>query len=83
MDRAAVLKDIAEHKCKVTSSSISDTSATKVNDNFVIFTYKGMAKGTCDEKPMPDAPMYVTTIWMKDGENWKPVFHMGSQVTKM
>lgn len=81
-DRAAVLKGIAENKCEITSSSISDTSATKVNDNFVIFTYKGMAKGTCDGQAIPDTPMYVTTLWMKDGENWKAVFHMESQEMK-
>lgn len=78
-DRAATLKSISENKCEVTSSSISETSAVKINENFVIFTYKGMAKGTCDGKPMPDGPMYTSSIWMKDGENWKAVFHMSSR----
>lgn len=78
-DRAATLKSIAENPCEMTSSSISDTSAVKINENFVIFTYKGMAKGTCDGKPMPDGPMYISNIWMKDGENWKAVFHMESR----
>ena len=81
-DRAAILKGIAENPCQITSSSISDASATKVNDNFVIFTYKGTAKGTCEGKALPDTPMYVTTLWMKDGENWKAVFHMESQEMK-
>ncbi|MDH3492264.1 MAG: nuclear transport factor 2 family protein [Acidobacteriota bacterium] len=78
MDRAATLKDIAENKCDVKSSSISEGKATKVNDNIVIFTYTGKAAGTCDGNAMPDVPIYTTTIWQKVGEDWKAVFHMST-----
>jgi len=76
MDRAAAIKDVAENKCEVTGTSVTEVKATKVNDNFVIVTYKGTAKGTCDGKAMPDIPLYTSSIWMKDGDSWKGVFHM-------
>ena len=79
MDRAAALKSYTEHKCEVTSSALSDTNATKINDNLVIFSYKAVSKGTCEGKPMPDAPAYVASIWKKEGDSWKAVFHMMSQ----
>ena len=76
MDRAAALKDIAENKCDVTATSVTEVKATKVNDSFVIVTYKGSAKGICDGKPLSGAPLYSSSIWMKDGDDWKAVFHM-------
>lgn len=79
LDRAAALKTYTEHNCEVTSSALSDTNATKINDNLVVFTYKAMSKGTCDGKAMPDAPAYVSSIWVKEGDAWKAVFHMMSQ----
>ncbi len=83
MDRAAAIKIIGEHKCEVTSTGLSDAMATKVTDSIYIFTYQGKAAGTCDGKPMPDAPSHTTTIYMKDGDKWKPVFHMGTPEMSM
>ncbi|HUF03148.1 MAG TPA: nuclear transport factor 2 family protein [Aridibacter sp.] len=73
-DRAAELKSIGEHKCEVKSWSLSEEKATKVNDNFVILTYKGNQDGTCGDEAL-DKVIYTSTIFMKDGDTWKPVFH--------
>ncbi len=74
-DRATVMSQIAGHKCEVSSSALSNMNATKVNDNFVILTYTGNMKVTCDGKPAPEVS-HVTTIFQKDGDNWKVLFHM-------
>jgi hypothetical protein len=81
-DRAAEIKDIASGGCKISNWSIDDAKATKVNDNFYVMTYKGNQAGTCGEEALPKVT-YTSTIFMKDGETWKPVFHANSPASKM
>ncbi len=80
-DRAAEIKAIGEGGCKINSFSLSDGMATKVNDGLYIFTYKGMQDGTCGEEAL-DKVVYTTTIFTKDGDAWKPMFHMNSPEPK-
>lgn len=76
-DRAAEIKMIGEEKCEIKSWSLTEEKATKVNDNFVILTYKGSQDGSCGGKAL-DKVVYTSTIFMKDGDTWKPVFHANS-----
>lgn len=78
--RADVLKQIAENKCEITGTSVGSTHAIKINDDLVLFIYKGSANGTCEGKPAGAA--YDASIWKKDGDNWKVVFHMESPEMK-
>ncbi|REJ76229.1 MAG: DUF4440 domain-containing protein [Acidobacteria bacterium] len=81
-DRAAEIAYIGEHKCEISSYTLSDEKATKVNDNFVVLTYAAASKGTCDGQPMPEK-MYTASVYMKDGDSWKPVMHMNSVAREM
>lgn len=74
-DRAATIKAISENKCEVKSNELADFNATKVNDDLAVLRYKGTVDGTCDGKPMPKT-VFITTIFVKDGDAWKPAFHM-------
>ena len=74
MDRAAAIKSIAEHKCEVKRTTLADSKAVKINDNLYLFMTKGSSEGACDGQPMPEA-MHGTTLYAKDGDAWKPVFH--------
>ncbi|REJ76230.1 MAG: nuclear transport factor 2 family protein [Acidobacteria bacterium] len=77
-DRAAILKQIAEHNCEIDSTGLSEAIATKVADNMYVFSYYGRATGKCDGETIPSAPNYTTTVFRKDGDVWKAVFHMGT-----
>ncbi|MCO6512321.1 MAG: nuclear transport factor 2 family protein [Aridibacter famidurans] len=80
-DRAAEIKWVTDHKCEQSSATLSGEKATKVNDDLVVLTYSAASKGTCEGQPMPN--MYVTTIYQKDGDSWKPVLHFTSAEMKM
>jgi hypothetical protein len=81
-DRAAEIKDIGGGGCKISNWSIEDAKATKINDNFYVMTYKGNQTGTCGDEALPKL-VYTSTIFMKDGDAWKPVFHANSPASKM
>ena len=81
-DRASEIKAIGENDCKLNSFSLADGKATKINDNLYVFTYKGTQDGTCGGKAL-DKVVYTTTIFTKDGDTWKPLFHMNTPEQKM
>lgn len=81
-DRAGELKNIAEHDCTINSWSLSNEKATKVGENFAILTYKGTQSGKCGEETLPGT-VYTATIFMKDGDSWKVVYHGNSPEQKM
>ena len=81
-DRASEIKAIGEGDCKVSSYSLADGKAVKINDGLYIFTYKGNQEGTCGGKAL-DKVVYTTTIFTKDGDTWKPLFHMNTPAGKM
>ena len=77
LDRAAALKGIAEHKCEIKSSALSDFHASKIADDIYLLTYKGTMDAVCDGNPAPKM-MWVSTLIKKDGDDWKGLFHMTS-----
>lgn len=80
-DRAAEIKSIGEGGCKLNSFSLEDGKAVKVNDNLYIVFYKGNQDGTCGGKAL-DKVVYTSTIFTKDGDTWKPLFHMNTAEKK-
>jgi ketosteroid isomerase-like protein len=71
-DKSAAIKLWTEQKCEIKSVAISDAAGDSYNKDFAILTYKGSADGKCDGAPY--APVWGTTIFMKDGETWKMMF---------
>lgn len=76
-NRAEALKNIGEHKCEVKSYSLSDFHTSKISDNIFLLTYKATTEGTCDGKPIPKGS-WVSSVFMKDGDKWKGLFHMST-----
>lgn len=76
-DRAGEIKMIGEGKCEVKSWSLTDEKATKINENFVVLTYTSNQDGSCGGEAL-DKKVFTSTIFMKDGDAWKPVFHANS-----
>jgi hypothetical protein len=58
--------------CKINSVNVSDGAATQLADDTALLTYKGSAEGICNGQPV--MPLWGTTIFMKSGDTWKPVF---------
>ena len=74
-DRAATIKNIGEHNCEISKMTFSGPASVKVNDNLYLFMTKGAMEGKCGDDPAPKG-INSTTVFMKDGDDWKPVFHM-------
>ncbi|HUF04299.1 MAG TPA: nuclear transport factor 2 family protein [Aridibacter sp.] len=79
-DRAARINYQAEHKCEIESLSHSDQRTTKFSDDVVLVTYKASVDGTCDGNAVPKT-IWAGTIFVKEGEDWKLAFHMGTPVS--
>lgn len=76
-DKAGEIKMVGEGKCEVKSWSLSDEKATKINDNFVVLTYTSNQDGACGGEAL-DKKVFTSTIFIKEGDAWKPVFHANS-----
>lgn len=79
LDKAGAIKAATEHPCEITSSSFSGSKAVKVTDNLYMYMTKGAMEGTCGDDPLPKG-MNATTIFAKEGADWKPVFHTATPI---
>ena len=77
MDRAAAIKSIDEHNCEPSYMSFSNARSVKIKVNLYMFMTKVAMEGKCGDQPMPKG-IHGTTISAKDGEDWKPVFYVGT-----
>ncbi|WOJ97006.1 nuclear transport factor 2 family protein [Congregibacter brevis] len=60
--------------CDVDSFALSGGDATQVLPNVAVLTLTGSVKATCGEQQFDDMPVYPTTVYVNDGENWKWAF---------
>ena len=79
--RAERIKYQGEHKCDVKSINIEDARSAKLSDNVALLTYKSVVDGTCDGTKVP-APIWSTSIFVKDGDAWKAASYMGTAGAK-
>lgn len=73
-DKTATIKEWIESKCDVKSYSLNDAKSVSINANTAMLTFRGNAEGTCDGQPL--SSLWGTTLMMKDGDAWRPVFYM-------
>ncbi len=64
--------------CDIKSASPIQPTASEVSDIIAILTYKGTMAGTCEGQPVSD--FWGTTIFQKDGGEWKMVYQFRSPV---
>jgi len=74
MPKAEVVKMIAENKDEVKSFSLSDPHVTPVGADAAVLTYKGTIDGTSNGKPIP-SPVAVATVFVRNGTDWKAIYH--------
>ncbi|HQZ81882.1 MAG TPA: DUF4440 domain-containing protein [Pyrinomonadaceae bacterium] len=78
-NKADAVKMIGQMKCEVKSTANSDAKMSRIDDNSYALTYKSTTDATCagpDGKGerIPN-PTQAVTVFARDGEKWKAVFH--------
>jgi ketosteroid isomerase-like protein len=71
-NKADTIKAWTEPKCEIKSFALSDGKATMITKDAAILTFKGVPEGTCDGNPLK--AIWQTSIYVKDGDTWKPVY---------
>ncbi|HLA95660.1 MAG TPA: nuclear transport factor 2 family protein [Pyrinomonadaceae bacterium] len=75
-DKAATIKEWTESKCDVKSYSLTDAKSVSLNATTALLTFRGNAEGTCGGEPLSN--LWGTTLFIKEGDAWKPVFYMST-----
>lgn len=79
MGKADIAKMISEVKCDVKTWSLDDPQMSRIDDNTYVISYKGTFDGSCtgpDGKSMKiPSPTRGASVYVRDGEKWKGVFH--------
>jgi hypothetical protein len=76
MNKAETIKAWAESKCDVKSYSLVDAKSVSLNATTALLTFRGNASGTCNGQPIHN--LWGTTLFVKEGDTWKPVFYTDS-----
>ncbi len=77
VDRAGKIKLMGTDRCEVKSIAHDAARSMKLSDTIWLLTYKTNVDGVCDGTALPKA-FWSADIWVKDGDNWKNQFWMGT-----
>lgn len=75
--REEILKSIKESDCEVGSYAIEGAKASEITKDVVLLNYRTKIDATCGGEKLPSGS-WVSSIWVRDGEEWKSSFYMGS-----
>lgn len=79
LDKAAVIKMIAEDKCDLKSFNLDDEWMVKVDPVTYVLSYRATWDGTCagpDGKSLKiPSPTRAATVWIWNGDKWQVAFH--------
>ncbi len=73
LDKRAMIKMIAEHKCDIKSFSFGDEKLTNVGAATAIITMKVTPDGTCEGKQI--APFISASLYVRNNTEWKGAWH--------
>jgi hypothetical protein len=74
LDKRAMIKMIAEHKCEIRSFAFSDEKLTNVGASTALITMKVTADGSCDGRRMP-SPFISASLYVLIGTDWNAAWH--------
>lgn len=78
-NKAESVKMIAGYKCDVKSQSSSEPQMSRIDDNTYVLSYKSTVDGTCagpdGKSEKVPSPTQAVSVFVRDGEKWKAVFH--------
>ncbi|PYT00842.1 MAG: hypothetical protein DMF63_05930 [Acidobacteria bacterium] len=70
-----------DNPCNASSVSVSDGKATSIGKDVAVLVAKGTAVGTCGDMKL--APLWSTTVFVKEGDMWKAAYIFETPVGKM
>ena len=79
-DKAAALKDIAEHKCDVKGFTIDDTQMKVISPEVAVLTYKITTDGSCEGHKIE--PARTSTVFVKRGDKWMGAYHSETTIVE-
>jgi len=65
--------------CEIKSYSLSDEQMSSLGNDAELITYKTTVDGTCGGQKVP-ANSWAASVYVRDGDQWKGVFHAESPV---
>lgn len=77
-DKAAAVADWTSDACEVTSFMLSNGVGTSISPTVGILTVTGTVKGTCAGQDISGQKIHVTTVYVKNGDDWKWAFGFNS-----
>ncbi len=70
-----------DNPCNVSSVNVSDGHASMITKDVAILTFKGTGEGTCGDMKL--APLWGTTVFVKEGDAWKVAYIFETPMRKM
>jgi len=74
INKAMSVESMAKTNCKVNSYSWSDEQMRMIGSDVAVLTFKADQDYTCEGKK-GDTPTWSTTVYLREGDNWKNVFY--------
>jgi len=79
LDKAAAIKEYTGSDCEIRSYAVSDEQVSPLGKDAALITHKATVDGTCNGQTLP-AGSWVASIYVRDGNQWKGVFHAEAPV---
>ena len=79
LDKASATKEYTGSDCEIKSYALSDEQMKPLGNDAALITYKTTVDGTCDGQKVP-ANSWAASVYVRDGDQWKGVFHAESPV---
>jgi hypothetical protein len=79
LDKASATREFQGVGCEIQSFALSDEQMRMLAGDAALLTYKTTIDGTCEGERVP-AHSWAASVYVRDGDRWKAVFHAGSPV---
>jgi ketosteroid isomerase-like protein len=79
LDKASATQEYSGAGCEIKSYALSEGQLTLLDDNAALLTFKTTIDGTCGGQKVP-ANSWAASVYVRDGDRWKDVFHAESPI---
>lgn len=82
LDKASAIQEYRGAGCEIKSYDLSDERMKALGNDAALITYKTTVDGTCEGQKVP-ANSWAASVYVRDGDQWKGVFHAESPVVDL
>ena len=75
-NKADTIKNWTSAYCDITKVGVADGAGTLLSPSVGMLNRTGTAEGTCNGQKVPPAPIYGTSLFVKEGDSWKMAFSL-------